>query len=354
MCEVLCGVCQKPFVLVVSHCSAVSKVHFNQQRFFSVVVCSKKPIMFKSYFNRIRGKYTKVHSVKLFRFTMGSGASAPTDEKSQSPTIGGIGIFSSPSCWNGAFVMIATEAKMSFFCCERTYRILGSWWSGRVEMCICKQIYQISITGFARLELYPRGLDPQALEISQRTLAMSVQKCQHLSPILIWALMEGCIKTVLGRSSKYARWWFQTCLYVQPPFREDSHFDDRIFSDGLVQPTTKQPELRKWNRRSQRKHCPLTAMCLGDGWRFALWEVYEMAFCHARFVAFESTGAWQSSNHSSSVASHFRLFKNLAVFTSGFFPLLCLAQASLIKQGKYGLKHGLSNGGWTQSCNSSY
>ena len=39
---------------------------------------------------------------------------------------------------------------------------------------------------------------------------------------------------VLGRFFlKYARWWFQTCLYVQPRFREDSHFDDRIFSDGL-------------------------------------------------------------------------------------------------------------------------
>lgn len=51
MCEVLCGVCQKPFVLVVSHCSAVSKVHFTHFQstaFFSVVVCSKKPLCSKA------------------------------------------------------------------------------------------------------------------------------------------------------------------------------------------------------------------------------------------------------------------------------------------------------------------
>ena len=77
----------------------------------------------------------------------------------------------------------------------------------KVEMCICQQIYQISITGFARLELYPRGLDPQALEISQRTLAMSVQKCQHLSPILIWAVYGGLRQDCFGQIFfKYTRW----------------------------------------------------------------------------------------------------------------------------------------------------
>ena len=32
-------------------------------------------------------------------------------------------------------------------------------------------------------------------------------------------------------------WWFQICFYVHPG--KDSHFDEHIFSDGLVQPPTR-------------------------------------------------------------------------------------------------------------------
>ena len=88
----------------------------------------QKATMFKSYFNRIRGKYKKFTVSNCFpktvsncfdSFAMGSGASAPTDEKSQSPTLGGIGIWS-PSCWwCFCHVFHSNWGKdVQFFCCE--------------------------------------------------------------------------------------------------------------------------------------------------------------------------------------------------------------------------------------------
>ena len=105
----------------------------------------------------------------------------------------------------------------------------------------------------------------KALEISrsQRTRAAMdlVQKClPHLSPILIFSAVYGGLhQDCFGQKFfKYARWWFQTCLYVQPPFREDSHFDDRIFSDGLKpQP----PSSRTQEVKSQKPKKALPTDC---------------------------------------------------------------------------------------------
>lgn len=122
MCEVLCGVCQKPFVLVVSHCSAVSKVHFNQQRLFSVVVCSKKPLCSKATSigsaANIKSSQCQTVSPKPFQTVsiLSPWALVQVLLQMRNHRVPHLeaSAFGAPVV-GGAFVMIATEAKMSVF-----------------------------------------------------------------------------------------------------------------------------------------------------------------------------------------------------------------------------------------------
>ena len=52
------------------------------------------------------------------------------------------------------------------------------------------------------------------------------------------------IRTKNGKLPLKTGWWFQTCFYFHPENWEgDSHFDEHIFSIGLVQPPTRKEGL---------------------------------------------------------------------------------------------------------------
>lgn len=153
---------------------------------------------------------------------MGSGASAPTDEKSQSPTLGGIGIWS-PSCWwcFYAFVMFELRQRCRFLLWN-TYRILVlvKW---KVFRCVfAKQIYQISTFWLCSTwKKSPNGLDEHRHWKYPNDFHWQCDRCQSASISLQywkWAVYGGLHQDCFGQISfKIFRWWFQTCLYVQPP-----------------------------------------------------------------------------------------------------------------------------------------
>ena len=183
---------------------------------------------------------------------MGSGASAPgssSNEKSQSPTEG---------IWSPVLVAKWKKNVMRCWClqascvfwhqcsCENEeevrqkdavfltpYRIL----EGEVE----NKSTDLGF-GFARLELYPKGLD---------------------SLWLLWSTGTGNIATNSGNVSAKVPATLSKYLWASRASHQRFHcfvgMDSKwTHEEGYV-------ELRKWDSRSQRKHCPVTAMCLGEG-----------------------------------------------------------------------------------------